>query len=73
MRVLLVSLNNELLPEPAFPLGLASIAGSLAETDHEYKLVDLCFTTKDALLSTVTRYKPDVIGLSLRNVDNVAY
>lgn len=73
MRVLLVSLNNELLPEPAFPLGLAMIAGSLAETVHEYELVDLCFTTKEALFASAARYNPDVIGLSLRNVDNVAY
>ena len=73
MRVLLVSLNNELLPEPAFPLGLAIIAGSLAETEHEYKLVDLCFATPENLFDTAKDYKPDVIGLSLRNVDNVAY
>jgi radical SAM superfamily enzyme YgiQ (UPF0313 family) len=73
MRVLLVSLNNELLPEPAFPLGLAIIAGSLAGTEHEYKLVDLCFSSVEDLCVVNHGFKPDVIGLSLRNVDNVAY
>ncbi len=73
MRVLLVSLNNELLPEPAFPLGLAIIAGSLAGTGHGYKLVDLCFTPPERLFAMAQEYNPDVIGLSLRNVDNVAY
>ena len=73
MRVLLVSLNKELLPEPVFPLGLALIAGSLAETEHEYELVDLSFTPVESLFVTAKRYQPEVIGLSLRNVDNVAY
>ncbi len=73
MRVLLVSLNKELLPEPAFPLGLAIIAGSLSEKEHEYRLVDLCFASVESLFETADRYQPDVIGLSLRNVDNVAY
>ena len=73
MRVLLVSLNNELLPEPAFPLGLAIIAGSLRHTEHEYELVDLCFQSPAELMKTAKSFNPAAVGLSLRNIDNVAY
>ena len=75
MRVLLVSANREHLPDPIFPLGLAYIAAAVTAAGHEIDVADLCFGRKplDDLRSQVARFQPDVIGLSLRNVDNAAY
>jgi radical SAM superfamily enzyme YgiQ (UPF0313 family) len=75
MRVLLVSANREHLPDPIFPLGLAYIAAAVSAAGHEIDVADLCFGHRplDDLRSQVARFQPDVIGLSLRNVDNAAY
>jgi len=75
MRVLLVSANREHLPDPIFPLGLAYIAAAVKDAGHEIDVADLCFGHKplDDLRNQIVRFQPDVIGLSLRNVDNAAY
>ena len=75
MRVLLVSANREHLPDPIFPLGLAYIAAAVRDAGHEIEVADLCFGHKplDDLRDTVDRFQPNVIGVSLRNVDNAAY
>ena len=75
MKVLLISPNVETLPDPVFPIGLAYIAAALARNGFQCQVLDLCFE-KDyeaAVESSVTSFQPDVIGLSLRNIDNVSY
>jgi radical SAM superfamily enzyme YgiQ (UPF0313 family) len=64
-----------MLPDPVFPLGLAFLSGALERTSHDHQVLDLCFVEDygEALERAVTDFRPDVIGLSLRNVDNVAY
>ena len=75
MRVLLVSANREHLPDPIFPLGLAYIAAAVTQAGHGIEVADLCFGRRALhdLRSRVMRFMPQVIGLSLRNVDNAAY
>jgi len=75
MRILLVSANREHLPDPIFPLGLAYIAAAVKNAGHEIEVADLCFGRQPLthLRKQVLHFKPDVIGLSLRNVDNAAY
>ncbi len=75
MRVLLVSANREHLPDPIFPLGLAYIAAAVRNAGHDIAVADLCFGTRPLvdLQRLVNRFEPDVIGLSLRNIDNAAY
>ncbi len=75
MRVLLVSANREHLPDPIFPLGLAYIAAAVVNAGHEIAVADLCFGRRPLadLRKQVARFQPQVIGLSLRNVDNAAY
>ena len=75
MRVLLVSANREHLPDPIFPLGLAYVAAAAKNAGHDIDLVDLCFGRKplQALERRVRRFQPQLIGLSIRNVDNAAY
>jgi radical SAM superfamily enzyme YgiQ (UPF0313 family) len=75
MKILLISPNVENLPDPVFPLGLAFIAASLKRNGYQCRVLDLCFE-KDyeaAVESSVTSFRPDVVGLSLRNIDNVSY
>lgn len=75
MRVMLVSANREQIPDPIFPLGLAYIAAAIRNCGHTLHVVDLCFEKQplDDLRQRITHFQPEVIGLSLRNVDNAAY
>lgn len=75
MKILLISVNRERMPAPVFPLGLAYIAGALREANHSIEVIDLCFS-KDVLKDlreVLVRFQPDLIGLSLRNLDNLTY
>ncbi len=75
MKVLLVSPNIETLPDPVFPLGLSCIAAALRGNKIPFKILDLCFARdyEDEIKKTLSTFRPDVVGLSLRNVDNVSY
>ncbi|MGD2055242.1 MAG: cobalamin-dependent protein [Gammaproteobacteria bacterium] len=75
MRVLLVSANRERIPDPIFPLGLAYVAAATRQAGHVVEVADLCFDRAPlrTLGSRVRRFRPDLVGLSLRNVDNAAY
>ena len=75
MKILLISVNRERMPFPVFPLGLAYIAGALREKGHQIKVMDLCFSHEVSvdLKSTLHRFQPDLIGISLRNLDNLTY
>lgn len=44
MRILLISPNTEMLPDPVFPLGLAFLSGALEHSSHQHEILDLCFT-----------------------------
>ena len=71
-RVLLVSTNRERAPQPVVPNGVACVASSLRRAGHEVSVLDLCFV-RDALRAArdaARRFSPDVIGISVRNIDN---
>lgn len=74
MRVLLVSGNRDHWPSPVVPLGVISIAGAIRE-EHETKLCDLCFVDdpEAALVQAIEEFRPDVIGIGMRNLDSNAY
>lgn len=75
MRVLLISPNREWVPDPVFPLGLAYVASSLINEGHEVKILDLLFSEdieKD-IEDAVEDLMPQVMGISIRNVDDVSY
>ncbi len=71
-RVLLVSTNREHSPQPVLPNGLACVASALAAAGHTVDVLDLCFSHDPARAArdAARRLKPDVIGVSVRNIDN---
>jgi len=75
MRILLISANRERSPYPVAPLGLAYIASVLKEDGHEVELLDLCFEEDgaEAALNAAKSLQAELIGISIRNVDNLTY
>src|SRR5882757_10591887 len=71
-RVLLVNLNRYDQPYAVYPLGLAYLAGSLRNHGFDTKIWDALFPS-ESLESCIATYRPDYVGLSLRNIDNVQY
>lgn len=71
-RVLLVSTNRERQPYPVVPNGLACVASALDGAGHQVRFLDLCFERDPAAAATdaVRDFVPDVIGVSVRNIDN---
>ena len=75
MKVLLVSANNEKYPYPVAPIGAAYIAQALRSKGHDIRLIDLCFVEDGCSVITeaLKDFDPDVIGISIRNIDNLTY
>ncbi len=72
MEILVVAANRCRDPEPVMPLGACLVAEAARLAGHRVRLLDLMFTSRPEakLRSTVRRMRPDVVGLSLRNLDN---
>ena len=68
VKVLLISANPERVPNPVFPIGMSYVARSL-EPDHEVRLWDCIVDGEDGLPRAIRDFQPDLVGLSLRNVD----
>lgn len=72
MKVLLVSINQATVPYPVYPLGIAHLTGALRATGHEVALFDLLSQGGlPGLATCLDEASPELIGLSLRNVDTV--
>ena len=70
MKILLISANTVRVPYYIYPLGLDYVAGALAGR-HTVKIADINLSKKiTTLLDIIRDFGPDVIGLSLRNIDN---
>ena len=70
VRVLLVNTNQYEQPYPVYPLSLAYLSAALRAADHDYLCWDAKFS-EQSLTDAVLAYKPDYIGISVRNIDNV--
>jgi radical SAM superfamily enzyme YgiQ (UPF0313 family) len=71
VKLLLLSANTTQSPYPVYPLGLDHIAGTL-EPRHELAILDMNVVGGlEYLEAAVRELGPDVIGLSVRNIDNV--
>ena len=80
MRILLIATNrhgrlmSRMNAQP-LPIGLAYVAGYLDPDRHPVKVLDLMFAD-DYLAeveSSVRDFRPDLVGVSLRNLDNGSY
>ena len=70
MKVLLISANTLREPYPVYPLGLDYVAGAIAGA-HEVRCLDMnSREDEDGLPHAVRTFEPDIIAISLRNIDN---
>jgi hypothetical protein len=80
MRILLIATNQadrymDRMAVRPLPVGLAYVAAYISPTRHQLHVLDLMFSddARTDTLAAVQRFQPDVIGLSLRNLDNQSY
>jgi len=74
LRVLLINSNtkDDFLAAP--PIGLCYVADATEAAGHQVKVLDLCFAGRHChreVELVVRSFEPQVIGLSIRNIDNV--
>ncbi len=70
MKVLLISPNSLTTPYPVYPLGLDYVADAI-RAEHKVKILDInALGGLEALGKAIRDYVPDMVGISLRNIDN---
>jgi radical SAM superfamily enzyme YgiQ (UPF0313 family) len=69
-RILLTSTNRCVIPDPVFPLGLSYLNAALRQSRYETRWFD-CLAEKPSLESVLCDFRPDFVGVSLRNIDDV--
>ncbi len=75
MRVLVICGSRARLPDPVYPLGAAIIATAAKRAGHDVAWFD-ALRHKDhlgALSEKISTWKPDVLLLSIRNIDSGAF
>jgi len=72
MRVLLISANTEKINMPTLPMGLGSVAAALSNAGHAVRFLDLMGNSEwqAQLRETLDEERPEVIGISIRNIDD---
>jgi radical SAM superfamily enzyme YgiQ (UPF0313 family) len=73
MKIVLLSSNTATTPYPVYPLGMSVVAAALQRAGHEPALFDLLAMkmSMDDWRETLRREKPALVGISIRNLDNV--
>ena len=70
MRILLISANTLKAPYPVYPIGLDHVAASI-HGRHQVSIQDLnVLDGLDGLAESIRGFDPNLIGISLRNIDN---
>lgn len=74
MKILLISANRYVLYGPVAPLGLAAIATHV-NSIAEVKILDLAYSSdwEKSTHNVLSEYEPDIVGVSIRNIDNSDY
>ncbi len=70
-KILLLSLNTESAPYLVYPLGMAYMEGALRRRGCVTSRLDAHVMPPDRLMEAVKVFRPDVLGISIRNIDNV--
>ena len=73
MKILLISSNIACTPYAVYPLGLSMVAAALGKAGHKVHQFDFLQHNRslESLGNEINNIHPDVIGLSIRNIDNV--
>ncbi|MFO7760647.1 MAG: cobalamin-dependent protein [Desulfobia sp.] len=72
MRVLMISANTEQVNMPVLPIGMARVAAAVEAAGHDIRVVNLMRPEHviRELPGTISGFAPEVIGISVRNIDN---
>jgi len=73
-RILLISANTNTEPIPVYPLGMALVDAALRNQGHTTRQFDRLYDRdgkKIGLNRELKEFKPDIVGISVRNIDNV--
>lgn len=72
MNVLLISANTETINMPTLPMGLGLVAAAAERAGHTVRFLDLMAASEPetALADAIGSASPEVIGISIRNVDD---
>jgi radical SAM superfamily enzyme YgiQ (UPF0313 family) len=72
MRVLLISANREDITMATWPLGAVLVAEAVRRAGHDVRLLDLMHAVDPhtELRIAIGEFKPEVLGLSVRNIDD---
>ncbi len=70
MKVLLIATNRLTVPYPVYPIGIDYVIGAITPR-HTVDVIDLCADGSDPrdIGARIRAFGPDIVGLSLRNVD----
>lgn len=71
MKILLISVNKEQEPYPVYPLGMGVVAKVLEKNGHTTVQKDCLANGENEILNHIRNNDYDLIGLSIRNIDNV--
>ncbi|MGQ9572124.1 MAG: B12-binding domain-containing radical SAM protein [Dehalococcoidia bacterium] len=72
MKISIISVNRERIPDPLLPIGPALVAATLRAEGHDVRILDLCHQSEPAaaILSHLTAWQPELVGISLRLLEN---
>ena len=75
MRVLIISGSREVIHVMVPPIGEAYLAAYLQSKGHDVKLLDLSLSDdfKRDVSKTIENFNPQIIGISIRNIDSTTY
>ena len=72
MNILIIITNRYSGPVPVMPIGVCMVAEAAERAGHGVRVLDLMFVRDPlrALESELNKTNPDIVGLSVRNIDN---
>lgn len=72
-RIFILSSNTSTEPYPVYPLGSAVIASALKAKGHKVLMFDFLAGDQSdkGLMESIKEFRPDYVGISVRNIDNV--
>lgn len=71
LRLLLVSGNTEMFPMAVYPVALAQLAAAVTRAGYPVRQYDVQVHGQGGLAGVLDSYAPDLVGVSIRNIDNV--